>query len=336
MRRAGLLPKPIYLTFDDAATGDAYVARLEAALDRGEVPDEYRRPVRGPSVANVIREYLAAVHVPQSDRVILGAYATRGERADSLVYRWAEDLVSGLKATGKAPGTIRHHVGALARAMDWALRRGDIPANPLRLLPRGYSTYRAEDPSRRVDQERDRRLAPAEESAIRAVLADLKADGPEMRLLFDLALESAMRLSEMTLLEVRRIDIDTRTIYLERTKNGRRRQVPLTSVALRELRAYLEAIPERPMLFPWLPANASPRAVRRETAKRSNRWARVFARAGCPDLRFHDLRHEATSRFFERTSLSDLEIAKITGHQDPRMLMRYANLRASELARKLW
>ncbi len=46
--------------------------------------------------------------------------------------------------------------------------------------------------------------------------------------------------------------------------------------------------------------------------------------------------HEATSRFFERTKLSDLQIAKITGHKDPRMLSRYANLRGSDLANQLW
>jgi integrase len=52
-------------------------------------------------------------------------------------------------------------------------------------------------------------------------------------------------------------------------------------------------------------------------------------------LRFHDLRHEATSRLYERTTLTDLQIAKITGHKTISMLARYANLRGSELALKL-
>lgn len=58
--------------------------------------------------------------------------------------------------------------------------------------------------------------------------------------------------------------------------------------------------------------------------------------AKCHDLHFHDLRHEATSRFFERTGLSDVQISRITGHRDPRMLRRYSNLRASDLAELLW
>ena len=43
VKRAKLLPRPISLTFHDEAEGDAYVRRLEALLDRGIVPDEYRQ-----------------------------------------------------------------------------------------------------------------------------------------------------------------------------------------------------------------------------------------------------------------------------------------------------
>ena len=52
------------------------------------------------------------------------------------------------------------------------------------------------------------------------------------------------------------------------------------------------------------------------------------------DLHFHDLRHEATSRFFEK-GLNVMEVATITGHKDLRMLQRYTHLRASDIATKL-
>lgn len=61
-----------------------------------------------------------------------------------------------------------------------------------------------------------------------------------------------------------------------------------------------------------------------------------FEAAGCGDLHFHDLRHEATSRLFERTNLSGEAIMKITGHRSHAMVMRYLSLRASELAASLW
>jgi integrase len=57
-------------------------------------------------------------------------------------------------------------------------------------------------------------------------------------------------------------------------------------------------------------------------------------RAGVQHFRFHDLRHEATSRLFEK-GLSQMEVATITGHKDIQMLARYMHLRVKELARKL-
>ena len=62
----------------------------------------------------------------------------------------------------------------------------------------------------------------------------------------------------------------------------------------------------------------------------------IFAQAGAVDLKFHDCRHEATSRLFERTTLSETAIMRITGHKSHRMLMRYANLRGSDLSAQLW
>lgn len=50
-----------------------------------------------------------------------------------------------------------------------------------------------------------------------------------------------------------------------------------------------------------------------------------------PDLRWHDLRHEAISRLFEHTDLRDHEIMAISGHMRPEMLARYTHLRADRL-----
>ena len=59
-------------------------------------------------------------------------------------------------------------------------------------------------------------------------------------------------------------------------------------------------------------------------------------RAEIEDIRWHDLRHEGTSRFFEKTTLTDTEIATITGHKSMDMLRRYAHLRPSSILKKLW
>ena len=63
-------------------------------------------------------------------------------------------------------------------------------------------------------------------------------------------------------------------------------------------------------------------------------WEKLKRRADVDDLRFHDLRHEAISRFFE-LGLSVPEVALISGHKDYRVLFRYTHLRATDLIDKL-
>lgn len=159
-----------------------------------------------------------------------------------------------------------------------------------------------------------------------------------MLLLFTLAIETAMRLREMYTLTVRQIDLEKKTVFLDKTKNGDRRQVPLSSVALAALTAWLADDKFKTggdcLIFPWWDGKLG--SMKHCTALLSRRWSTVAELAGCPDLRFHDLRHTAVCHFYERTQLSDLQIAKISGHQDLRMLKRYANLRGSDLAELLW
>ncbi len=52
------------------------------------------------------------------------------------------------------------------------------------------------------------------------------------------------------------------------------------------------------------------------------------------NFRWHDLRHEATSRLFEK-GLNTMEVASITGHEDLKMLKRYTHLRAEDLVGRL-
>jgi integrase len=339
VRRTGLLERPIYLSFADESEGDAYVARLEGLLDKGIVPEEFTRPDTAHSLRSLIADYLGAVAVPTSDRVILERLKSvlEDRPAFRIDYPWAESWLAELKAKRLAPGTIRHQVGAMARCLARAARRGEIDSNPLRLLPRGYSTYQD---GARVDEERERRFEAGEEESIRTVLAGGHIPQGKQRaltlehreslvLLFELALESAMRLREMFTLEKRQVDLPKRTIFLEKTKNGDRRQVPLTSVAVAALTPWMAD--SDGLLMPFYDGH-----MNRTTGRLSRLWGRVFDHAGCPDLHFHDLRHEATCRIFERTDLSDLQIAKITGHRNLRMLARYANLRGSDLAAKLW
>jgi len=163
----------------------------------------------------------------------------------------------------------------------------------------------------------------------------------EERAFFVLALETAMRMRECYTLDVSQVNIEKRTIYLQRSKNGDSRQVLLSSVACALLVDYTAkeraAIKRRKgRLFPFWDGGTAVRELDRTSTEVSRLFGDVFRRAGVTDLHFHDLRHEATCRLYERTSLSDVLIAKITGHRDLRMLRRYASLRGSDLAGHLW
>lgn len=371
VRRKGLLPKPLYFTFLNEAEGDAYVARLERLLDSGVVPQEFvDARVAVVTVVDAIREYMSHHAVASSDGPLLNAIAGRNNlalsRLASIDYPWVQAWVTSMKREENlSPSTIRHYVGALARCFDWCVLRptSNFPLNPLRLLPRRYATYSEMDKAavlaqgneEKTDVERDRRLAADEEAEIVSILAGDKPKKRErpfdlhrqaaLELLFLLAVETAMRLREMFSLSIDQVDLDRRTVSLDKTKNGDKRPVPLSTVAVAAIRRYQSRVEagERGMsgfsfddglLFPWWDGQKG--SLGKVTRKLSSQFSRIFDAAGCGDVTFHDLRHEATSRLYEKTTLTDLQIAKITGHKTLNVLRRYANLRGSDLADRLW
>ena len=115
--------------------------------------------------------------------------------------------------------------------------------------------------------------------------------------------------------------LERQLAYLPLTKNGTSRDVPLSIRAVDVLRGQ-RSRQDTPTPFP-VNANAFRLA-----------WERLRKRADLCDLRFHDLRHEAISRFFEM-GLNVPEVAVISGHKDARMLFRYTHLRAEDLVKKI-
>jgi len=359
VKRQSLLPQPIYLSFEDEVVGDEYVRRIEALLDRGVVPEEFSgAPASAKGLRDGVTRYLDAQHVAEEDldrlRILLMRLPRELALSD-LTFVWAQAWVTRMKRIDNlAPDTIRKHVGALARALDWLAAQGEVPFNPLRLLPKGYASYSPGDANavlatngkHKKDTERDRRLEPNEEAEVRRLLAGGKPNKRQralelnhssaVNLLFDMALESAMRMREMFTLSVKQVDLSRRTVFLDKTKNGDKRQVPISSVLLAVLEPYIAALDPDDQMFPWWNGALERKELARTTSLLSRQYSHIFDAAECSDVHFHDLRHEATSRLFERTSLSDMEIAKITGHKSMAMLKRYANLRGSDLAARLW
>ncbi len=194
IRRANLLPQPVYLTFSSESEGDEYVRRLEAILDRGIVPEELANTkAAAKDLRSQVSEYRGAQHISVDDEQLLPVLLSRlpiGITLPQLTFTWATEWVTTMKREQNlAPSTIRHYVGALSRALDWLAAHGALPMNPLRLLPRGYSTYTPDDKvavakiegHAKADQERDRRLEDGEEARIREILAGAKPEADRHR-----------------------------------------------------------------------------------------------------------------------------------------------------------
>ena len=130
-----------------------------------------------------------------------------------------------------------------------------------------------------------------------------------------LAVETAMRRGELLGARKRDLGEGMRTLYIPDTKTGVPRTIPLSELARSQL-VHIDRLSDEQHLF-----DVSSNAFKLT-------WRRTVDAAGLVDLHFHDLRHEAISRLFEKR-LSMPEIASISGHRDFRMLARYAHVAAS-------
>ncbi len=352
--RNKLLPKTFWMTFSTYEEAERFGQHVDGLLAQGIVPESFHKAAAKPSaswsVDRCIAEYVRGNDVPVSDLKILDTVRPQlvGVATSLINYDWAEMWIRQMKRRDNlSPSTIRHRHGAVARCLDWVVAKHPdiLGTNPLRSLKRGFSAYSPEDSKQvllkgaapKADEPRNRRLDADEEERILAALVD----SPDERAFFVLALETAMRMRECYTLYVDQVSVPKKTIHLESTKNGDNRQVPLSSTALAMLTKYIASmarqIEERDgRIFPFWNGDPSVYALDVATAELSANFRIQFAKARVVGFRFHDLRHEATCRLYEKTTLSDILISRITGHRNLQMLKRYASLRGSDLAARLW
>jgi integrase len=365
-----LLPKPFYATFDDEVAAVNYGQQLEALLKRGVVPSELLalEPRSGddPLLAVVIRGYTEAAAPTDSDLELLGTMMTElaGLRVSGVTFQWADDYVRRLKLQRNvAPSTIRKRIGVLARVLDWHLRRTTpagqhAPANALRLLPKGYSQFTRDEATaaeaagllHKRDLARDVRLGVDAEQLIMAALAGERrpdreralAHDPAFVMLFQLIVDTGLRLREAYRLRADQIDLARGLVMVEGSKGHRGvikpRMVPLKPALAKLLKAYCKG--RNGLLFPFW--NGQPEDLKRTTTRLSVRFSKLFEYAGVDNFTEHDLRHEATCRWVElrhpRTgswAFGDIEICRIMGWTDTNMMLRYASLRGEDLAARM-
>jgi integrase len=145
---------------------------------------------------------------------------------------------------------------------------------------------------------------------------------PLLKPLIILAIETAMRRGELLNLRWEYVDLKLRVAHLPLTKNGDSRDVPLSRRAVETLRELRGSAITHERVFPM-----TGNAVRQA-------FEHLRARAEMSDFHFHDLRHEAISRLFEK-GLNIAEVGSISGHRELKMLQRYTHLRAADLVARL-
>ncbi len=318
-------------TFDTRADAEKWAREVEAEMDKGIFVSrtEAESTSLKEALERYIEEYIPSLaHADKSERMAR-ALQRRGIANMIMARIRSKDIADFIKereAEGVSPNTIRLDLALLSRLFEVAISNWGMESltNPVK---------RAKKP--KLPPGRERRLEEGEEERL------LAASGPHLQYLIKLALETAMRRSELAHLTWGQIDFKRRTATLlaSGVKNEEARTVPLSPNALEILRTLqmeqCSNLPQEEDGQATITLKPSTRLFDLTPDAITKAMRRACQRAEITGLDFHDLRHEATSRLFENTDLDIMEIKSITGHKTLQMLARYTHLRMDRLADRL-
>jgi integrase len=231
----------------------------------------------------------------------------------------AQDLASWRDARLKSASsaTVNRDLNLISGVFTIAIKEWGVPlkGNPVHLI------RRPKNPA-----SRDRRVSDDEVRCIAAQAGWDLMSAPETTkqlsaYAFKLAIETAMRKGEILSLSWKNVSISGRRAHLAATKNGDSRDVPLSSRAL-ELLGLLT------------PGKPDDRLIPVTSSTLDNSFRKLVRRAELADLRFHDSRHEAITRFAQLMP-NVLELSAVSGHRSVQMLKRYYHPNVGDLAAKL-
>jgi integrase len=153
-----------------------------------------------------------------------------------------------------------------------------------------------------------------------------RSDNPQLHPFIAVALNTGMRLGELTVLEWKDIDFKRGIIRVDNkkdhhTKNYEVRDIPINDT----LAEVLRKIPPR--------LNSSyvfQRKNGEKFRKMRTGFENAVKRAGIPHVRFHDLRHTFASHLV-MGGVDIRTVQELMGHKDIRMTMRYAHLATTHI-----
>lgn len=325
--RAIIHRKHIYKSkvFDTKAKAETWARRTETQIDDGEYVD--RDAADNLPLNKALQRYIKEVSINkrgrgyECEKSVAGILsATRLGRfplskikpADVVKIRDEFSEVVGAN-TVRLRLTLLSHLFTIAQT-EWGM---DYLRNPVKSIRKPSLKGTA----------RDRRLMPGEETSLLDAATEYGHPHPAI---IALAIETAMREGELAEFRWEHVRLSDKVIYLpkEITKNNEDRDVPLSSRAVEILRSIPRRLDGKVI---GIKANSISQAFGRICNRTKDAEGNP---APIEDLHFHDLRHEATSRLFEK-GLDSMQVAAITGHKTLQMLKRYTHLRAEDLAKML-
>jgi len=335
-------------TFERQRDAQGWATDVEAAIGRRDLAELRRLTSTGEelggTIAALVDKYVEEVlpargqarsEKPRLERIkdALGKLTVPMLTPQDVV-RWRDQRIE----EGASVGTVRHDLNTLSKLLGHAISEWGVEG--LRNVVRDVKK-----PA--IAKGRDRRVSELEFEYLIRAATEVPENRPDeapargLAPLMDLAVETSMRLGELIGLEKKRINLKARTARLVDTKNGEARTVALSTKAVARLKELMSIERDDGRLFDWTRSDSVTHPFRRCVKRAQDLYASdCKAERRKPDLqfltdiRFHDLRHEATSRLFEK-GLNPMEVASMTGHKSMQMLRRYTHVEAAKVAAKL-
>ena len=251
------------------------------------------------------------------------------------------EIIDGKKVRKKyKPGTVRHYYFALKTALKFYYRAHKIPFDE--------TPFKEVQPPPAWDNPKERTLNDGELELLRNACDELnfKKDQPQQRALLKAFLTfqsmSCCRVQEALLIKWEDIKFNEDkpeecNILIPKANQKNRRYS----------KSFDRHVPLRPGFFEFVKNELMPFKKNNEIYVFRKYWNQStgislkmkklckIAKITEP-LTPHDFRHHSVSYYFLHTDLSQIEIAKITGHIELNVLKRYLNLRENDLGKKLW
>lgn len=309
--------KQVVKTFGSIGDARKWARKLERQIDIGDLND-YSEASKL-LLADILKRYLAeGRHTDKKDqqniRTRIGNILS-DSIADLNLLRLSTKHVAEFRDRSLkkwSPNTFNNHKSLLSVIIDTAITEWGIymPINPCRSIKRVP-----------IPEPRDRVLVGDEYQRLMKACSESKH--PHLKSAVSFSLETACRQGEMLKAERKHVNWKRRTLWFYDTKNGSDRKTALSEKAF----SILSSLPEREdgKLFPF-----------KNRDELNWYWLKALKDARIKDFVYHDLRRSACTFMFEHKNLSVPQVQLMSGHRDPRVLLRiYTNLNPEKLVAQL-